>query len=199
MPNPTNSTIAYPDLQIWVARYGGYDQIPWQQWDAAVLAWRRAYEDRIFAENYQARLKARQAQANERTDKMNIDDYITKGGFITSDTVASGPIRDTIADCKMGRFERLDLHLHGGGTLGLNQTNLRTLRSAWGSESDAWIGKEIELSLGQTKWQGEDRPTVVLRTISPSTAWNKQPAGQKPLTRPPAKSQQDFDDNIPFS
>jgi hypothetical protein len=26
----------YPDLQEWVRRYGGYWNIPWDQWDAAV-------------------------------------------------------------------------------------------------------------------------------------------------------------------
>jgi hypothetical protein len=25
-----------PDLQEWVARYGGYQQIPWDEWDQAV-------------------------------------------------------------------------------------------------------------------------------------------------------------------
>lgn len=197
MPASTNSTVAYPDLQSWVARYGGYHLIPWQQWDAAVLAWRRADEDCI-AENYQARIQTRQAQANERKDEMNIDSYITSSGFITSDTVYGGPIRDTIADCKMGKYEKLNLHLQGGGILGLNQTNLRTLRNAWGPESENWVGKEIELSLGQTKWQGEDKDTVVLRPVSSPTAWNKQAVGQNPLTRAPASSAKDFDDSVPF-
>jgi hypothetical protein len=31
-----------PDLQEWVARYGGYQSIPWAEWDAAMAAWHRA-------------------------------------------------------------------------------------------------------------------------------------------------------------
>lgn len=198
MPTSTNSADlpACPDLQDWVARYGGYNKIPWKQWDAALGAWQTAYRNCLFNELYKSRQNAR--QLNERKDKMNIEDYITKGGFITADTVAGGPINDTVADCKMGRFERLDLHLRGGGILGLNQTNLKALRTAWGPESNDWIGKEVELSLGRTKYQGEERATVVLRTISPPTAWNRQPAGQKPLTRVPAKSRDDLNDEVPF-
>lgn len=196
MPDSTNSAnrLARPDLQDWVARYGGYHKIPWKQWEAALLAWQKAYQDRPFDELHQTK---RQTQPNERTDKMNIDEYVTDGGFIKADTVANGPIRDTIADCKPGRYGP-DLHLQGGGILGLNQTNLRALRSAWGPESDNWVGKEVELYLGQTKWQGEVRDSVMVRTISPSTTWNRQSTGQKPLTRAPAKSQQDFDDSVPF-
>ena len=38
--------LAAPDLQEWVRRYGGYWNIPWDKWDAAVAAYeieRRAY------------------------------------------------------------------------------------------------------------------------------------------------------------
>jgi hypothetical protein len=28
-----------PDLQEWVARYGGYHKIPWPEWNAAMAAW----------------------------------------------------------------------------------------------------------------------------------------------------------------
>jgi hypothetical protein len=31
-----------PDLQEWVARYGGYPNIPWAEWDQAVAAWHLA-------------------------------------------------------------------------------------------------------------------------------------------------------------
>lgn len=30
-----------PDLQEWVTRYGGYDQIPWVEWDRAVADYHR--------------------------------------------------------------------------------------------------------------------------------------------------------------
>jgi len=35
-----------PDLQIWIAKYGGYWKIPWHLWDEAMAVWqftRRRY------------------------------------------------------------------------------------------------------------------------------------------------------------
>lgn len=125
---------------------------------------------------------------------MNINEYITTGGFIKTDTVADGPIRDCISDCKPGRFDRPDLYLQGGGILGLNGTNLRTLRSAWGPESDHWIGKEIELYLGQLKYNGTDNDSVLIRCISPPTPWRDKAVEQHKAL--PLK--QDLSDEIPF-
>lgn len=162
-----------PDLQEWVARYGGYPNIPWDKWDAAINRWK---DDK----------------AKERD--MNINEFITDGGFIKPDTVASGPIRDFVSDCKPGRFDRPDLYLQGGGILGLNITNLRTLRSAWGPESDHWIGKEVELYLGTLKYNGTDNDSVLVRTISPATPWRDKAA--EPHRALPIHK--DLDDSIPF-
>jgi hypothetical protein len=32
----------YPDLQLWVGFYDGYQNIPWDQWDAAVREFENA-------------------------------------------------------------------------------------------------------------------------------------------------------------
>jgi hypothetical protein len=31
-----------PDLQEWVEKYGGYQNIPWPEWDAAMTRWQAA-------------------------------------------------------------------------------------------------------------------------------------------------------------
>jgi len=36
-----------PDLQEWVARYGGYWKIPWPEWDEAISQWREAMRQLI--------------------------------------------------------------------------------------------------------------------------------------------------------
>jgi hypothetical protein len=35
-----------PDLQEWVARYGGYQNIPWDLWDAAVVEYQTRRRER---------------------------------------------------------------------------------------------------------------------------------------------------------
>jgi hypothetical protein len=35
---PVAASGGYPDLQEWVSHYGGYNKIPWAEWDVAVAA-----------------------------------------------------------------------------------------------------------------------------------------------------------------
>jgi len=49
MTDPTDFA-PRPDLQEWVARYGGYPNIPWDKWDAAMAAWEKARRDRLLDE-----------------------------------------------------------------------------------------------------------------------------------------------------
>lgn len=127
---------------------------------------------------------------------MNIDDYISSGGFIKVETVmdAGGTIRDVITDVRPGSFDRPDMELQGGGVLGLNNTNSRTLKQAWGPNTDAWIGKEVELYIGKTTYKGSQQDSVMVRAISPHTEWRSrfgEPAGSKPRRK-------ELDDEIPF-
>jgi hypothetical protein len=124
---------------------------------------------------------------------MDVSDLITSG-FIKVDNLAGGPMRAVIADVVPGRFGRPDMELQGGGTLGLNGTNLRTMSNAWGPLTEEWVGKEIELYVGKTTYEGKDRDSVLVRTISPHTAWKNKfgaPAGSQPRHK-------ELDDEIPF-
>jgi hypothetical protein len=48
-----------PDLQEWIARYGGYPNIPWTKWDAAVAAWQEWRREQLKREQADsARLRA---------------------------------------------------------------------------------------------------------------------------------------------
>jgi hypothetical protein len=115
-------------------------------------------------------------------------------GFIKADTVANGPVRGVIANVAPGKFERPDMELQDGGTLGLNATNLRTLSAAWGPETNEWIGKEVELYLGKTVYMGKEQDSVLVKAISPATPWRSRtgaPAGSQ-------SRQKELDDDIPF-
>lgn len=45
---PRPPTTAPPDLQEWVARYGGYWRIPWPLWDKAIADARQARRDALL-------------------------------------------------------------------------------------------------------------------------------------------------------
>jgi hypothetical protein len=44
-----------PDLQEWVRRAGGYRNIDWLAWDAAVAAWREKYREHLEREKMEAK------------------------------------------------------------------------------------------------------------------------------------------------
>jgi len=43
-----------PDLQQWVARYGGYENMDWSEWDRAVARWREDRRQQLESERMQA-------------------------------------------------------------------------------------------------------------------------------------------------
>jgi len=59
------------------------------------------------------------------------------------------------------------------------------LTRAYGKESDHWLGKEVELEVGEIQFRGESQEIILVKPISP-------PIGNKASPRP------DPDDEIPF-
>jgi hypothetical protein len=51
-----------PDLTEWVARHGGYHQMPWPEWDKAVADWQMRRRERLEQE----RLASLAADAKQR-------------------------------------------------------------------------------------------------------------------------------------
>lgn len=128
---------------------------------------------------------------------MDISDQISSSGFIKVPDLADGPRRAVIADVRPGRFKGPDMELQDGNILSLNATNMRMLANAWGTETDRWIGKEIELYVGKTQFQGETRDSVLVKTISPPVPLAERPQPKpKPAAKPAATV--DMDDSIPF-
>ena len=80
--------------------------------------------------------------------------YSSGETYLTIADVREGPLQMTIADAKEGQYEKPNLHFETGDILSLNATNRKILMRAYGPTSDTWIGKQVELVLGQTMFQG---------------------------------------------
>src|SRR5262245_24120149 len=93
------------------------------------------------------------------------------------DIKASGPKRVTIVDVVEGRFDKPNLVFDDDTQLGCNATNGRVLRKAYGSETDDWVEKEVELVVGEIDYQGKPQEAVLVKPISPPIE-NKKPAKQ---------------------
>jgi hypothetical protein len=106
--------------------------------------------------------------------------------FIKVDDVRDGALRMQIAAIKEGQFEKPDMVFESGEVLSLNATNTRILMHEYGRDSADWIGKEVELRLGQVPFGGQLQDSVVVKPISPASVADK------------GKGTDDLDDEMPF-
>jgi hypothetical protein len=113
--------------------------------------------------------------------------------FLKVGDVRAGPLHVRIVDVEEGKYGRPDLEFDDGTKLSVNATNNRTLVGAYGGDSDDWINKEIELSLGQAEYQGEAKESILVKPISPPIERTKPTAG----SGAPGRGD-DMDDEIPF-
>ena len=112
--------------------------------------------------------------------------------FVKVDDVRDGPIQGQIAEIKEGKYEKPDLVLDSGDTLSLNATNTQTLIRAYGTNSDYWVGKMIEMFLGKAKYNGNFNDSVLVRAISPSSKDDNADSLDRDNNSPP------LNDEIPF-
>jgi hypothetical protein len=129
--------------------------------------------------------------------------------FLKLEHVRSGPLQATIAEVRLGKFDKPNLILDDGQALSVNATNNSTLIRAYGPNSDDWLGKEIELYAGEVEFQGKQMEAVLVRPISPplkTSERTKLPPpeaafGTPKSTKAPAKKSggnADFGDEIPY-
>jgi hypothetical protein len=88
---------------------------------------------------------------------MDMRKYLKKVFLKVDDVKASGPIRVTIIEVTEGQFDKPNLTFHDGTQLSLNATNGRVLARAYGMESDDWLGKELELYVGEIPTEASHR------------------------------------------
>jgi hypothetical protein len=65
----------------------------------------------------------------------------------------------------------------------------------YGPDSDDWLGKDVELTLGTVTYEGKLQDSVVIRPISPPIDAADQQAAVVRMTAAAAK---EMDDDIPF-
>ena len=136
--------------------------------------------------------------------------------FIKLDDVRDGPLQETIAAVKAGKFDKPNLAFESGAALSLNATNNQILIRTYGPNSDDWIGKEIELYAGEVEFQNRPLDAVLVRAISPPLKaaertklesnepefgrdLNETSKPAKPKKTPTKKSGgASFDDEIPY-
>jgi len=110
--------------------------------------------------------------------------------FVKVEDVKDGPIQGQIAVVKEGKYDKPNVVLESGDVLSLNATNNQTLMRAFGTESDQWVGKMIEMFLGTIQYQGSDHEAVLVRPVSPPI--------KKKTKDVDGKTVSDLDDEIPF-
>ena len=133
------------------------------------------------------------ASAPESEDKpMDMSEFAGSRFLKVADLEKQGSFKARIVAVERGKFDKANLHLSEGSILSLNVTNCQTLIRSFGAESDDWLDKEIELYLGEVEFEGEMKPTVLVRVISAEVE-NKKVV--KPSKK---KSGGDMDDTIPF-
>ena len=111
--------------------------------------------------------------------------------FIKVDDVREGPLQVQIALVKQGKFDKPDMNFETGEILSLNATNTKILVRAYGPNSEDWVGKEIELTLGQVEFQKKLQDAVVVKPISPPIAAAEKAAAAVKIGDP-------MNDEIPF-
>jgi hypothetical protein len=124
---------------------------------------------------------------------MDVSEWI--GGTFLKPEDIGATIVLTIVDVAKGKWEKLDLTFNDGSKLSLNQTNGRTIARAWGYESDNWIDKQVELSVGLTTYNGEQQESILLKPISPAIPLSERKALKRVK---PARKSDPLDDDIEF-
>jgi hypothetical protein len=133
----------------------------------------------------------RTTQARRGEVKMDMSQY-SGGAFLKiGDVKVNGPLRVVIDDIQLGKYGRPDVSFTDGSKLSINVTNKKALCNAYGTESGGWVGKEIELSLGEVEFQGEPQESILVKPISP-------PIENKPPPKPKSRRRGDMDDEIAF-
>ncbi len=125
---------------------------------------------------------------------MDMSQYGRSKTFITFEDVVDGPMRAKTVDCEIGGYGRPVLELDNGRKSSVNKTNAQVLIDAYGADSRDWIGKTIELYAGQTKYDGGEGDSVLIRPVSPPTSFKERTPVAPKL--PPKAA--DMSDEIPF-
>ena len=123
---------------------------------------------------------------------MDVTKYMGAAFLKLGDVKVNGPLKLTITDVKEGKYDRPDVSTTAPDWAS-NVTGTRNLVRAWGVDTDTWIGKEVELSVGETDKMEE---MIVVTPISPAIPREDRSPPPKPSKR--KNDRGDMEDDIPF-
>jgi hypothetical protein len=129
---------------------------------------------------------------------MDVSKYLGSVFRKVADVKVYGPIRVVIVGIVEGKFDKPDLVFDDRTRITLNVTNMRILARAYGTDTAFWIGKEIELNVGDTEYEGKPQESILITPISPpidKKARADGPTSARGIRPGPAN---DMDDDIAF-
>jgi hypothetical protein len=133
---------------------------------------------------------------------MDITKYLGSAFLKVGDVKVNGPIRLVIASTAEGKFDKLDPAFDDGTRLSLNVTNTRVLARAYGTDDADWIGKEIELNVGETEYEGKLQESILVKPISPPVEKRTLPSAPVEAATPARRIRRQLvnntDDDIAF-
>ena len=110
---------------------------------------------------------------------MDMSHYSGAAFLKVGDVKVNGPLRVVIDDIQLGKYGKPDVSFtrrHANCRSTRPTTRPYAMRMA--RRADGWIGKEIELSLGEIEFQGEPQESILVKPISPPI--EKKPPRRKP-------------------
>ena len=124
---------------------------------------------------------------------MDMSQFAGRNFLRVADIEEGGPFKATIVAIEEDKkFGKALVYLSEGSILSLNVTNAKTLIKSFGAESDDWIGKEIEIYIGEVEYNEKMVSTILVRVISAEVEHKKAVTPQK------KNAVKDMDDTIPF-
>jgi hypothetical protein len=141
---------------------------------------------------------SRKSAATTGEEKMQMGKYVKK--YLKLDDVREGPLFRHIAEVKEGSFDKPELVFETGEILSLNVTSTLALVTAYGGASEGWVGKKVEIYLGQAKFKNGVTDAVLVKPVTPglSDEAKAEAAVKSAAVKDKANRGGDMSDDIPF-
>ena len=152
----------------------------------------------IYAKGPLARgpLVQTKSAAIEGRDQMKMSGFVRK--YLKVTDIPEGGMILHVADAKEGSYGKPELVFETGEVLSLNVTNNITLIKTYGDDSDAWVGKKIEMVVGKVEYKGDLVDAVLVRPITPGLTDAAKTVSLIAATSEQSTRNGDMDDGIPF-
>ena len=128
---------------------------------------------------------------------MNLSKYASARRFIRLADVANGAKRKTIASIAEGDYDKPVVTFTDGTKLSLNKTNVDTLIEMFGAPDSKYAtGRVVEIYAGSVRFQGDEKPSVLLRGVPDIDDLEGTKIADPPADHPAVAAP--FNDEIPF-